>query len=74
MKKNFGTEFGPLGQNRPKSGSKLVFFCHLLKFGSLVFLEITYNDSLQQFLTSSRHKIHEKKLFGGQRGQSRGQN
>ena len=38
-------EFGPYG---PKSGSKLGFFCHFFKFGSLVLLEIGYNDSLQQ--------------------------
>ena len=38
--------------NRSKSGPKLGF-CHFLKFCSLVFLEIVYNDSLQQCLTSS---------------------
>ena len=37
--------------------------CRLfLKFGSLVFLEIAYNDSFQQCLTSSRGKTHIKKL------------
>ena len=40
------------------------FFCHFLKFGSLVFLEIAYNDSVKQCVTSSRGKIH-KKVFGG---------
>ena len=35
-------------------------FCHFLKFASLVFLEIAYNDRLQQCLTSSRGRIHEK--------------
>ena len=40
------------------------FFFHFLKFGSLVFLEIAYNDSFQQFLTSSRSKTY-KKNFGG---------
>ena len=44
----------------PESDLKLVFFCHFLKFGSLVLLEIAYNDSLQQCLTSSRGKIHYK--------------
>ena len=39
----------------------LVFF-YFLKFGSLVFLEIAYNVSLQQCLTSSRGEIHEKYL------------
>ena len=34
-------------------------FCHFLEFGSLVFLEITYNDSLKQCLTSNRGKAHE---------------
>ena len=37
-------------------------FHHLLKFGSYVFLEIAYNDNLPQCQTSSRGKIHEKKL------------
>ena len=41
------------------------FFCHFIKFGALFFLGIEYNDSLQQFLTSSRCKIHEKS-FGAQ--------
>ena len=36
---------------------------HFFKFGSLVFLEIRYNDSLQQCLTTKRAKIHEKKFF-----------
>ena len=35
-------------------------FCHFLEFGSLVFLEIAYNDGLQQCLTSSRGKAREK--------------
>ena len=35
-------------------------FCHFLGFGSLVFLKIAYNDSLQQYLTSSRSKTHGK--------------
>ena len=41
------------------------FFCHFLKFGSLVFLEIAYKDSLRQCIRSSRGKTHEKKKFGG---------
>ena len=52
------------------------FFC-FLKFGSLIFLEIAYNDSLQQYLTSSRDKVHEKKFWGPnlcQRGQNQAQN
>ena len=49
-------EFGP---NEPKLGPKLVFF-HFLKFGSLVFREIAYKDSLQQCLTSDIGKIHKK--------------
>ena len=42
---------------RPKTG----FFSHFLKCGLLVFLEIAYNDSLQQFIASIRGKIHGKK-------------
>ena len=49
-----------LGQNGPKSGPTLVFR-HFLKFGSLVFLEITYNNSLQQCI---------KKNFGPNLGQN----
>ena len=57
---------GPnLGQ-MDKIGPKTKFFCHLLKFSSLVFLEIAYDDSLQQWLTSSRGKIHKKKQLGAQ--------
>ena len=59
MKKILGTKFGP---DQVKIGFETRFFCRFLKFGSLVFLEITYNDSLQQFLTSSRGKIHTKNL------------
>ena len=48
LKKNWQPEFGP---NWRKSGPKLGFFL-FFKFGSLVYLEIAYNDSLQQCLTS----------------------
>ena len=48
-----------------KIGPKTRCFCHFHKFGFLVFLEIAYNDSLQQCITSSRDKIH-KKFFGAQ--------
>ena len=47
-----------------KIGPKTRFFCHFLKFGSLVFLEITCNDSLQQFLTYSKGKTNEKNFVG----------
>ena len=39
------------------------FSCHFFKLASLVFLEITYNDTLQQCRTSSRGKIY-KEIFG----------
>ena len=43
-----------------KLGSKTRgFFCHFLKFGSLVLLEIVYNDSLQQSL-SLQHLVEVK--------------
>ena len=61
-KKKFGPKFGWKG---PRSGPKLGF-SYFLKFGSLVFLEITYNDRLQQCLTSRRGKTHEKKKFWNQ--------
>ena len=46
--------------NEPKSGPRLVF-CHFLKVGSLVFLEIPYNDSFQPCLISSTDKTCKKK-------------
>ena len=45
--------------NGPKLGPKLGF-CFFLKFGSLVLLEIAYNDILQECLTSSSGEIHEE--------------
>ena len=53
-----------MGQN----WAKKLGFLPLSKFGLLVFFEIAYNDSLQQCLTSSTGKIHEK-YFWAQRGQ-----
>ena len=41
---------------------KTRFFCNFLKFGSLGFLEIAYNDNLQQFRTCKRGKIYDKKF------------
>ena len=35
-----------LGQNGPKSGPKLGFFCHFLKFDSLVFFDIVQECNL----------------------------
>ena len=53
-----------LWQKGPKSGLKLVFFCHFHKSGSLILFDIAYNNSLQQWLTSSRGKTHEKNILG----------
>ena len=53
------------------------FFSHFLKFGSLVFLEIAYNNSLQQYLTSNRGKTYAKKIGSptfGQTAQNRARN
>ena len=47
---------GPMGLNQAQKE----VFPHLHEFGSYVFLEIAYNDSLLQSLTSSRGKIHKK--------------
>ena len=47
FKKNGGANLGQMGQNRAQNK----VFCYFLKFDSLVFLEIAYNDSLQQCLT-----------------------
>ena len=47
------------------------FFVIFLRFGSLVFLEIAYNDSLQQCLTSRRSKTHEQTFWGPTFSQNR---
>ena len=49
-------------------------FRYFVGFGSLVFLEIAYRDSLQQCLTSSRGKIHEKEIRGPNLDQNRARN
>ena len=73
LKKNIGgSSLGPMGLNQ----AQIEIFPHLLEFGSLVFLEIVYNDSLQQFLTSSRGKSYEN-IWGpnlGKTSQNRSQN
>ena len=43
-----------------KIGPKIRFFVIFLKFGSLVFLEIAQNDSLEHCLTTRRGKTHGK--------------
>ena len=47
----------------PKSGPKLGFLL-FFRFGFLVFLEIAYNISFQQCLTSSRSKTYKKNKSG----------
>ena len=47
-----------MGQNQAQNQ----VFCYFFKFGSLVFLEIAQDDSLEHGLTISRGKTHEKKL------------
>ena len=61
LKNNFGgSNLGPMGLNHAQNE----VFCHFLEFESYVFLEIAYDDSLRQFLTSRSGKTHEK-IFGG---------
>ena len=48
--------------NQAKIRSKIRFFCHFLKFLSLVFLYIAEDDNLEQCVTANRGKIHEKKI------------
>ena len=62
-KKNGDPNFGPAGLNQAQNK----VFRHFLEFGSLVFLEIVYSDSLQQCLTSTRGENYEKR-FGTQIG------
>ena len=63
----WGPNFGERGQNPAQNQ----VFCNFLKFGSLVFLEIAYNDNLQQCITSGRGKTYEKKIGGPNLGQNR---
>ena len=49
-------------------GPKARLFSRFLKFDSLLFLKIAYNDSLQQCLTPNRGKIHGKRNLGGEGG------
>ena len=59
LKKNGGPNLGPMDLNHAQNE----IFRHFLEFGSYVFLEIAYNDSLRQCLTSSRGKT---RVFGAQ--------
>ena len=73
-KKYWQPEFG---LNGPKLGPKLGGFFYFFKCHSLVFLEIACNDSLQQWLTYIRGKIHERNPWCPnlcQRGQSQVRN
>ena len=69
-KKKIGSpNLGPTGINQAQN--------EVFEFGLYVFLEITYDDSLRQCLTSSRGKIHEKKFWCpnlGQTGQNQARN
>ena len=65
-KKNCGLNLGLTGLNQAQNE----VFGHFFEFGLLVFLEIAYNDSLQQCITSSRNKTHEKKFGGPNLGQT----
>ena len=55
-KKIGGPNLNPMGLNQAKNE----VFRYFVQFGPYVFLEIAYNDSLRQCLTSSRGKTHEK--------------
>ena len=65
-KKNGSPNLGRTGLNQAQNR----VFHPFLEFQSYVFLEMEYDDSLPQCLTSSREKSHEKKLgpkFGPKR-------
>ena len=49
-----------MSQNRAQK----YVFCHFFKFVSLVFLEISQDDSLKHCLTTSRSKTNAKELGG----------
>ena len=67
MKKNFWAQ---VWAKEAKIALKTRFLFNFLKFGSLVFLEIAYNDNLQQFLTSNRGKTDEKNILELNLGQN----
>ena len=74
LEKEFGgSNLGSTGLNQAQNE----VFPHFLEFGSYVFLEIEHDDSLRQYLTSIRSKIHDKN-FGcpnfGQTDQNRARN
>ena len=60
-KRKWRPKFGP---NKPKLGSKLEFFCQFLKVGSLFFIEIASNDSLQQFVTMLQNSQQQQQQKG----------
>ena len=62
-----GPNLGPTGVNQFHNE----VFHHFLESGSLVFLEIAYNNSLQQFLTSKKGKIRRHKFGGPKFGQNK---
>ena len=55
-------------------GAQIWAIRHFLKFGSFVFLQIVYNDSLQQCLTSNRGKTQEKNFGDPNLGQNQARN
>ena len=58
-KKLCNPNLGPTGLNQVQNE----VFRHFPEFESLVFLEIAYSDTLQQCLTSSGGKTHEKSFW-----------
>ena len=67
LKQSFCSTFlGPTALNETQNEN----FCHFIEFGLLVFLEITYDDRLQQYLTFRRGGNHEK-ILGHKSGPSK---
>ena len=63
LKKFHGPNLAATGLNQAQNE----VFRHFLEFGSLVFLEIAYNDSLQQ----CRGETHGKHFWGSNLGQTK---
>ena len=59
-----GPDLGQTGQNQAQN----CFFYHFLKFGLLVLLEVAYDSSLEQCLTTSGGKTH--RYWGPSLGQN----
>ena len=64
MKGNQYKKKGNGGPNLDQTSQNPEFFCQFLKVGSLVFIEIASNDSLQQFVTMLENSQQQQQQKG----------